>query len=558
MMKSINGYDNHRSPRGNAKAVETHTKHVEVYRAKVEECRERIAYNSGRVQLHEKRVKHYQKIVIDDRKEVLRHLDRFSEGTEQSGTGKPDDNHQQVVERKELQEAEEKVKDSEKKLEDAKAALEEVMGEKALEQARSDLRSAEHGLGGAEWALQQMETLGQLIRLPMDDLIDVILNRVESDVCAILPDIDRLWLARILCYSRHCTEHGLLFRYEGNKRESAAAPRQNCECQVRDTCPRTIIWIKTLREYTVTPMVEPKPPDMIPVLSFDEATARDEWRELQERVVFLRKRIRQLDFSVISSTVTSKNAARRQTDLKTALQHSRNCLASDPCDRVYAFLGLADKGYSIVPDYRIENSIVHVLIETAQRIILYEKKLDILRFTSQGRTKLGSFLPSWVPDWTSEEDEASRSFTEYCKLHVTDLEQESQLNSPFAASKGLPFEVDFRRDETNESNLDLKVTGIYIDILDELETTFKGPPGLQSFLTSNGKRIITMKSALVDDEVWVLSGATKPVILRSEEDDMYGFLSEALMLEKDGFSSDGMFGGSVDLPSHQAREIWLL
>jgi hypothetical protein len=247
--------------------------------------------------------------------------------------------------------------------------------------------------------------------------------------------------------------------------------------------------------------------------------------------------------------------ARRQIDLKAALQHSRNCKASDPRDRIYAFLGLAEKGYVIVPIYEPEESIVQVLIHTAQRIIQHEKKLGILQYTSQGRQSLGCFLPLWVPDWTSAENESFRSFAKYGAQRMKDEE-----NKQWDASKDLPLEIEFRRDDMNDTNIDLKVKGVFFDYLDDLVST-EDDTGVQSFVTSNGKKVMTTSNALVDDEVWVLNGASKPVVLRPEGDDGFGFLSEALVLEEDDSISDVMFGRlieSVQEESLPTRDIWLL
>jgi hypothetical protein len=52
--------------------------------------------------------------------------------------------------------------------------------------------------------------------------------------------------------------------------------------------------------------------------------------------------------------------------------------ASDERDRIYAFLGLADPGYGVVPDYSTQNDSEQVLLETTQRIILFEDSLDVL------------------------------------------------------------------------------------------------------------------------------------------------------------------------------------
>jgi hypothetical protein len=164
-------------------------------------------------------------------------------------------------------------------------------------------------------------------------------------------------------------------------------------------------------------------------------------------------------------------------------------------------------------------------------------------------------LPSWVPDWTSGENESSPSFVKYCEERIK-YQEIKQWN----ASKGLPPEMKFQRDDMNDTNIDLKVKGVFFDILDDLEPS-KDDRGVRSFLTSNGKRVVTTSNALVDDEVWVLHGASKPVILRPEGDDGFGFLSEALVLEENGSISDVMFGGLIDLTQHEtelARDIWLL
>jgi hypothetical protein len=268
----------------------------------------------------------------------------------------------------------------------------------------------------------------------------------------------------------------------------------------------------------------------------------------------LQTHFRKLDLSIICSVMKGKKNARRSLDLKTLLWHSRNCDASDPRDRVYAFLGLAHKGYAIVPDYTSKNTVVHVLIETARRIIKYEKTLNILEHVCHGRENLGSFLPTWVPDWTTKEIDCD--FKEYASLLTPG--QDGRL---FDASKGLRIEAEFRTDEANEANVDMKVKGVLVDILDELEGSVRGFEDLSSFLTPGSQRIITPKSALLDDEVWVLHGASKPVVLRPEDDDTYGFLGEVIVFENDGALSDIMFGQMVELVNQgtaETRECWLV
>jgi hypothetical protein len=100
----------------------------------------------------------------------------------------------------------------------------------------------------------------------------------------------------------------------------------------------------------------------------------------------------------VASLKKAKTRRRRVFELKELLKHSRRCQASDPRDRIYAFLGLADKDYGVVPKYTCENTIVHILIDVAQKIVTIEGNLSILEHVNEGREKLGTLLPSWVPD----------------------------------------------------------------------------------------------------------------------------------------------------------------
>ncbi|KAF5700747.1 heterokaryon incompatibility 6 OR allele [Fusarium mundagurra] len=79
------------------------------------------------------------------------------------------------------------------------------------------------------------------------------------------------------------------------------------------------------------------------------------------------------------------------------LSHSRVCKSSDPRDRIYAFLGLADPSYNIVPVYDRANTIEDTLCHTAKRVILKDHRLDILSLSQE--TDRAEGLPSWVPDW---------------------------------------------------------------------------------------------------------------------------------------------------------------
>ncbi|KAK2677957.1 hypothetical protein RAB80_006697 [Fusarium oxysporum f. sp. vasinfectum] len=75
--------------------------------------------------------------------------------------------------------------------------------------------------------------------------------------------------------------------------------------------------------------------------------------------------------------------------------------ATDPRDKIFSLLGLAHPGYNITPNYSKSNTLSHVLIDTAIKVILFEGDLSILLHALQLAKAPSCQLPSWVPDWTS-------------------------------------------------------------------------------------------------------------------------------------------------------------
>lgn len=57
-------------------------------------------------------------------------------------------------------------------------------------------------------------------------------------------------------------------------------------------------------------------------------------------------------------------------------------------------------------------------------------------------------------------------------------------------------------------------------------------------LSMDDQRVVAPKKVLEDDQVWVLHGATKPVILRPEGSDRYGFLGMSLVCDDEGVWPD--------------------
>jgi hypothetical protein len=86
-------------------------------------------------------------------------------------------------------------------------------------------------------------------------------------------------------------------------------------------------------------------------------------------------------------------------DVLQALHAGRNCLSTDPRDKLYALLGLVDgvTRATLAPNY--EWSTKEVFIHVAIYTILRRNTLDVLTYT--GGKQLVPNLPSWCPDWSA-------------------------------------------------------------------------------------------------------------------------------------------------------------
>ena len=115
--------------------------------------------------------------------------------------------------------------------------------------------------------------------------------------------------------------------------------------------------------------------------------------------------------SIINLHHHNASTHRRSDDLLTYLSHSRTCRSSDRRDRVYAFIGLVGPSYGIVPDYSDHNTIIHVLIDAAQKIIRHDRNLRMLSYAAGTGGTLSFKLPNWVPDWTRERSEAAEALS---------------------------------------------------------------------------------------------------------------------------------------------------
>lgn len=110
---------------------------------------------------------------------------------------------------------------------------------------------------------------------------------------------------------------------------------------------------------------------------------------------------------LIQGKAIAKTVARNFSFQKLLRQH-RDCKASDPRDKIYAFLGIADRDAKpftthpglLIPDYRIPAREVYIrttrcLLQSYSDLsLLYEKEPQV-------DTRIDG-LPSWAPDWSAE------------------------------------------------------------------------------------------------------------------------------------------------------------
>ncbi|MCJ1269821.1 hypothetical protein MMC22_009714 [Lobaria immixta] len=67
-------------------------------------------------------------------------------------------------------------------------------------------------------------------------------------------------------------------------------------------------------------------------------------------------------------------------DMKVILDWTRGFKSSDPRDRAYALTEFADSGYGVVPDYSASMNIQSIFLETARKIIAFDRSLDLLTY----------------------------------------------------------------------------------------------------------------------------------------------------------------------------------
>jgi len=142
------------------------------------------------------------------------------------------------------------------------------------------------------------------------------------------------------------------------------------------------------------------------------------------------------------------------------LHHARNTETSQPKDRFYALLGLADPRYEIPINYNSSYSMNTVLSDVARAIIIHEDAgLDILSQAGAAaynrRLPQGSdHLPTWVPDWDIKENSERGWF-----IDALELPMNCGIGTTFKSS------VSFSTDRFDNASRILEVKGIIFDTL---------------------------------------------------------------------------------------------
>ena len=89
------------------------------------------------------------------------------------------------------------------------------------------------------------------------------------------------------------------------------------------------------------------------------------------------------------------------------LLYGRPSEASDPHDKIYAFLGMANDGFIDMLDPDYEKPLFEVLENITKFLINRDGLLDIIyaaEAQERGPSTWQSKLPSWVPDWTVQSE----------------------------------------------------------------------------------------------------------------------------------------------------------
>jgi len=140
--------------------------------------------------------------------------------------------------------------------------------------------------------------------------------------------------------------------------------------------------------------------------------------------------------------------ARGCTLLGLLLRH-RRCGATDPKDKVYAFLGLTEMSVKPQAEVRVDYTQDHRTMYTsvARTIILHDKNLDILSLPALKQEPGIETLPSWVPDWSVPTEDQAKQLRQLPGSEPNSLangeESGKRISEPFRATNSTLYDPGF-------------------------------------------------------------------------------------------------------------------
>jgi hypothetical protein len=229
--------------------------------------------------------------------------------------------------------------------------------------------------------------------------------------------------------------------------------------------------------------------------------------------------------------IDSKASWSGMMDLKRLLAHSRYCNTTDPRDKVFAYIGLADPAYGILPDY--SHSTARVLTDTTVKIIQVEDSLDILYYAAASLPRQDTLLPSWVIDCACAELSNETRNGHYA----------TELRYKYTGLARQKANASFHTLETSEGCLlSLQVRGAFIDKLTAKEILVFDGAGQYApsacFISPKGFNLSCSTLIRPDDEMWIIDGCGIPLILRTQHEYGYSLVSAATILMKGDHKSN--------------------
>jgi hypothetical protein len=156
-------------------------------------------------------------------------------------------------------------------------------------------------------------------------------------------------------------------------------------------------------------------------------------------------------------------------DIKKLAMLTLDSKATDPRDKIFCQLGLANRGYNIMPNYSKSNTLSRVLTETAAKIIQLEGNLNILLYALHLVKPISCRLPSWVPGWNSSKTSSL--------FHMERSEVLSSLAVNDRARNDTINPLRFRGSPEGGENSVLLLRGLRLDKLKGLDETIASSEG---------------------------------------------------------------------------------